>query len=164
MKVEPAGDLDIVIVREFSAPRRLVFDAHTRPELVRRWYGPHGWRLERCEIELWVGGSWHYLLRGPAGAAMTLRGTYRDLVTPERIVTTESNVDCEARAAHEALVTIVLRERSGHTTLTNTARFPSRAVRDAVLESGMEHGVAQGFERLDAVLAEPGAAARADRA
>lgn len=152
MRVEPAGDLDILIVREFRAPRRLVFDAHTRPELLRQWFGPHGWRLDLCEIQLWVGGSWHYLLRGPGGSEMTLRGTYLDLVTPERIVTIESNVDCDARSEFEALVTIVLEEHSNHTTLTNTTRFPTREVRDAVLRSGMEHGVAQAFNRLDSVL------------
>ena len=156
MRIEPHGERDIVITREFAAPRRLVFDAHTRPELLARWYGPHGWHLERCEIDLRVGGAWHYLLRGPDGASMRMRGTYLDLVAPERIVTTESNVDCEVRAAHEAVGTTVLVEVDGRTTLTTTARFPSRAVRDAVLSSGMERGVAQGFERLDAVLATTG--------
>jgi uncharacterized protein YndB with AHSA1/START domain len=157
MRVEPAGALDILIVREFHAPRRLVFDAHTRPELLRRWYGPHGWRLDLCEIELWIGGSWHYLLRGPGASEMTLRGTYLDLLPPERIVTTESNVDCEARSDFEAIVTIVLEEHSDHTapprtTLTNTTRFPTRGARDAVLRSGMDHGITQGFDRLDALL------------
>lgn len=154
MKVAPIDDLDIVITREFAAPRRLVFDAHTRPELLRRWFGPHGWRLDVCEIDLRVGGVWYYLMRGPDGAEMTLRGTYLDIVAPERIVTSESNVDCQARAEHESVATTVLVERDGWTTLTNTVRFPSRKIRDAVLESGMEHGVAQGFERLDGILRE----------
>ncbi|WP_245811774.1 SRPBCC domain-containing protein [Actinophytocola xinjiangensis] len=157
MRIEPHGERDIVMTREFAAPRRLVFDAHTRPDLLARWYGPHGWRLEHCEVDLRVGGGWHYRLRGPEGVAMTLRGTYLDLAAPERIVTTESNVDCEARAAHEAVVTTVLVEHERRTLpttlLTTTARFPTRAVRDAVLSSGMERGVVQGFERLDAVLA-----------
>lgn len=160
MKVEPVGDLDIVVTRDFAAPRRLVFDAHTKPELLRRWLGPHDWTLDICEIDLRVGGSWYYLMRGPGGAEMTLRGTYLDIVVPERIVTSESNVDCEARAEHESVATAVLTEQDGRTTLTNTIRFPSRAVRDAVLESGMEHGVVQGFERLDAVLGETAIAAR----
>ncbi|OLF19500.1 TIGR03086 family metal-binding protein [Actinophytocola xanthii] len=156
MKVVPVGEADIVITREFAAARRAVFDAHTRPELLRRWFGPHGWRMTVCEVDLRVGGSWYYLMVGPAGAEMTLRGTYVEISAPERIVSTETNVDCEARAEHESVSTIVLVERDGCTTLTNTVRFPSRRVRDAVLESRMEHGVAEGFERLDAVLVGEG--------
>jgi uncharacterized protein YndB with AHSA1/START domain len=154
MKVEPVGDLDIVITREFAAPRRLVFDAHTRPELLRRWFGPYGWRLEVCEIDLRVGGSWYYLMRGPAGKEMTLRGTYLEIDAPARIVTTESNVDCYARAEHQSIASTVLVEEAGRTVLTNTIRFPSREVRDAVAGTSMERGVGQGFERLDEVLAE----------
>ena len=153
MIITTPNDRDIVITKEFAAPRRLVFDAHTRPELLRRWFGPQGWQLEVCEIDLRPGGAWHYLMRGRDGAEMTLRGTYVEIVAPERIVTTESNADCYARAAHESLNTLVLVERDGHTTLTNTVRFPSTRVRDAVLASGMEHGVAQGHERLAALLA-----------
>lgn len=160
MKVEPVGELDIVVTREFAAPRRLVFDAHTKPELLRRWFGPHGWQLDVCELDLRIGGSWYYLMRKSDGVTMTLRGTYLDIVAPERIVATESNVDCDARADAESVATTVFTEYAGRTTLTNTIRFPSRQIRDAVLESGMEHGVAQGFERLDAVLGETGAAAR----
>jgi uncharacterized protein YndB with AHSA1/START domain len=156
VKVEPVGDLDIVVTREFAAPRRLVFDAHTRPELLKRWFGPHGWRLAVCEIDLRVGGSWYYLMRRSDGVEMTLRGTYRELVAPERIVATGSNVDCQARAEHESVATTVFVERAGRTTLTNTVRFPSREIRDAVLSSGMEHGVVQGFERLDAMLGRGG--------
>ncbi len=160
MIVTTPNDREIVITREFAAPRRVVFDAHTRPELLRRWFGPHGWRLAVCEIDLRPGGVWHYLLRGPDGAEMTLRGTYVEIVAPERIVTTESNVDCEARAGDESLATTVLVDHGGRTTLTNTIRFPTTRVRDAVLASGMEHGVAEGFERLTALLAEKATPAR----
>jgi uncharacterized protein (TIGR03086 family) len=168
VKVVPVGEVDIVITREFAATRRAVFDAHTRPELLRRWFGPHGWRLAVCEVDLRVGGSWYYRMSGPDGAEMTLRGTYVEIGPPERLVTTETNVDCEARAEHESVSTIVLEERDGRTTLTNTVGFPSGQVRDAVLASGMEHGVAEGFERLEAVLATGGEIAvryrrRADR-
>jgi uncharacterized protein (TIGR03086 family) len=168
VKVVPVGEADIVITREFAATPRAVFDAHTRPELLRRWFGPYGWRMAVCEVDLRVGGGWYYLMVGPDDGQMTLRGTYVEISAPERIVSTETNVDCEARAEHEAVSTIVLVERDGHTTLTNTVRFPSRQVRDAVLESGMEHGVGEGFERLDAALAAGGELAdryrrRADR-
>lgn len=145
-------DREIVLTRRFAAPRQLVFDAHTKPELLRRWFGPHGWTLAECEIELRPGGAWHYLMHGPDGAEMTLRGVYLEVDPPERLVTTESNVDCEARAEHESLATTVLVEHAGATTLTTTVRFPTREIRDAVLESGMEHGVAEGFDRLDELL------------
>ncbi|MGH3759395.1 SRPBCC family protein [Actinophytocola sp.] len=167
MIVTTPTDREIVLAKEFAAPRRLVFEAHTRPELLKRWFGPHGWRLAVCEIDLRPGGAWYYLLHGPRGARMTLRGTYVEIAAPERIVTTESNVDCEARADHETLATVVLTEHAGRTTLTNTVRFPTREIRDAVLASGMEHGVAEGFERLAdllVVLSDPAGKARAVRA
>jgi len=146
-------DREISITKKFAAPRRLVFDAHTRPELLKRWFGPHDWRLEVCEIDLRPGGAWYYLMRGPGGTTMTLRGTYLEIAAPERIVSTESNVDCEARAAHEAVGTLVFVEHAGRTTLTNTIRFPSNEVRDAVLSTGMARGVGEGLDRLTALLA-----------
>ncbi|MGH3875738.1 MAG: SRPBCC family protein [Actinophytocola sp.] len=153
MIVSTPSDREIALTKEFAAPRRLVFDAHTRPELLKRWFGPHDWRLVVCEIDLRPGGTWYYLMRGPGGAEMTLRGTYLEIVHPERIVTTESNVDCDARAEHESLATVVLVEHGGRTTLTNTVRFPSKEIRDAVLESGMARGVGEGFDRLADLLA-----------
>lgn len=152
MRIEASGERDIVITREFAAPRRLVFDAHTTPELVRRWLGPHTWQVETAEIDLRVGGAWRYFMRGPGGAEMTLRGTYLEIEAPARLVTTESNQDCYARAEHESVNTMILVERDGRTHLTNTVRFPSRDVRDAVLGTEMERGVAQGFDRLDELL------------
>lgn len=160
MIITTPTDREILITKEFAAPRHLVFDAHTKPELVRRWFGPHGWQLDVCEIDLRPGGAWYYLMRGPGGAEMTLHGTYVEIVPPERIVITESNVDCDARAEHESLATTVLAERGGGTTLTNTIRFPTREIRDAVLASGMERGVAEGFERLARLLVRPTAPAR----
>jgi uncharacterized protein YndB with AHSA1/START domain len=154
MIVTTPTEREIVLTKEFAAPRRLVFDAHTKPDLLKRWFGPHGWRLAVCEIDLRPGGAWYYLIRSTAGAEMTLRGTYLEIAAPERLVTTESNVDCEARAEHEALATLLLVEHAGRTTLTNTVRFPTREIRDAVLASGTEHGVAQGYERLAGVLSD----------
>lgn len=158
MIITTPTDREILITKEFAAPRALVFDAHTRPELLKRWFGPYAWPLEVCEIDLRPGGTWYYLMRGPAGATMTLRGTYLEIVAPERIVATESNVDCEARAAHESIGTLAFAEHAGRTTLTNSIRFPSRQVRDSVLSSGMERGIAEGLERLSALLAEPATA------
>jgi uncharacterized protein YndB with AHSA1/START domain len=146
-------DREILVTKEFAAPRRLVFEAHTRPELLKRWFGPHAWRLEVCEIDLRPGGCWYYLMRGPGGTTMTLRGTYLEIVEPERIVATESNVDCEARAAHESVGTLVFTEHAGRTTLTNTIRWPSKEIRDSVLSSGMRRGLGEGLDRLTELLA-----------
>ena len=146
------SDREIVVTREFAAPRQRVFDAHTRPDLLRRWFGPHGWRLVVCEVDLRPGGTWRYVLRGPAGEEMALHGTYVEIAPPDRLVMTEHNPDCHARADHESVITI---ELTGNTHLTHTATFPTREIRDAVRESGMARGVGQGLDRLTAELERP---------
>ena len=148
-------DRDIVITREFAAPRARVFAAHTEPDLLKRWFGPHGWRLTVCEIDLRIGGAWRYVMHGPDDQEMVLRGAYLELDPPARLVTTENNGDCDARAEHESIVTLELTEHAGRTTLTNTVRFPTREIRDAVLASGMDRGVAQGYERLADTIGRP---------
>jgi uncharacterized protein YndB with AHSA1/START domain/catechol 2,3-dioxygenase-like lactoylglutathione lyase family enzyme len=140
---------DIVITREFAAPRQRVFDAHTKPELLTRWFGPHGWRLVTCEIDLRPGGTWHYVMHGPAGERMVLNGRYLAVDPPNRLVMTETNVDCHARADHESVITISL---TGNTFLTHTATFPTEEIRDAVRDSGMARGVNEGFDRLAETL------------
>lgn len=152
LKLTSPGDLEIVMTRVFDAPRHLVFAALTRPELVKRWmFGPPGWSLDVCEIDLRVGGSYRYVLRGPDGAEMGLRGVYREVVPPERLVSTEE-FD-QPWYPGEAIGTIVLVEQGGKTTLTQTIVYGSRAARDAVLKTPMEHGVAMGYDRLAEVLA-----------
>lgn len=140
---------DVVIVRDLTAPRQRVFDAHTQPHLLKRWFGPHGWRLTVCEIDLRPGGGWHYVMHGPAGAEMVLHGRYLEIDAPNRLVMTETNVDCHARADHESIITI---ELTGSTRLTHTATFPTPEIRDAVVDSGMARGVNSGFDRLAATL------------
>lgn len=147
-------DREITIVRELAAPPDVVFDAHTRPELLRRWFGPHGWLLVACEIDLRPGGRYRHTMRGPAGEQMTLHGTYLAVDRPSRLVSAEHNPDCSARADHESVVTLTFAERDGRTLLTNTARFPTREIRDAVLASGMARGVAEGHDRLTDLLTD----------
>ena len=118
----PMSDHDIVITRELAAPRQRAFDAHTRPELLKRWFGPHGWRLVVCEIDLIPGGTWHYVMRGPAGEEMVLHGHDLAVDPPNLLVMTETNADCHARADHESIITI---ELTGATLLTHTATFPT---------------------------------------
>jgi uncharacterized protein YndB with AHSA1/START domain len=157
LKVTTPSDREIQMTRVEDAPRRLVFDALTRPELFRRWcYGPPGWSVAVCEIDLRAGGSYRYVWRGPDGIEMGMGGVYREVVPPERIVCTEK-FD-EAWYSGEAVGTLVLVEEDGKTTLTNTIRYESREVRDAVLKSPMEDGVAMGYDRLAEVVASHEAA------
>jgi len=145
-------DREIVMTRVFDAPRRLVFDAMTKPELLKRWFfGPPGWSLEVCEVDLRVGGGYRHVWRGRGGTEMGMRGVYREVVPPERIVQTEA-FD-ESWYPGEAVGTLVLVERDGKTTLTMTVLYDSREIRDAVLKTPMERGVAMGYDRLAELLA-----------
>ncbi len=161
LKVTAHGDREIVMTRVFDAPRKLVFDAHTKPELVKRWLlGPPGWSMPVCEIDLRVGGKYRYVWRRDHdGAEMGMGGVYREIVAPERLVATEK-FD-EAWYPGEAVDTLVLIEQGGKTTLTQTMLCESREARDAVLKSGMERGVAASYDRLAELLASAGKADRA---
>jgi uncharacterized protein YndB with AHSA1/START domain len=157
LKVTTPSDLEIAMTRVFSAPRRLVFEALTKPELVKQWLlGPPGWTMPVCEIDLRVGGAFRYVWRHAEGREMGMGGVFREIVPQERIVHTE--LFDEAWYAGEALVTNVLVEQGGKTTLTLTSRFETRETRDAVLKSGMESGVAVSYDRLEQLLASQGSA------
>lgn len=151
LQVTTPSDREITLTRVFDAPRSLVFDALTKPELLKRWFGPRGWSLVVCEVDLRVGGRWRFRLRGPDGREMGMSGVYREIVPPERDVHTERFDDMPEGG--EALVTGVLVEEGGKTTLTSTVLSPSKEVRDAVLKSGMEHGAAETYDRLAEYLA-----------
>src|SRR6476659_6719898 len=151
-KIEPSGDREIIMTRLFDAPRELVFDALTKPELVKRWLlGPPGWTMPVCQIDLKVGGAYRYVWRNEDGCEMGMGGTYTEIVRPERIVQTE--LFDEAWYEGESLNTWVLTEKDGNTTLRVTMRYGSQKTRDGVLESGMESGVAASYDRLDEILA-----------
>lgn len=149
LQVTTPTEREIVLTRVFDAPRSLVFDALTRPELLKRWFGPRGWSLAVCEVEPKVGGAWRFVVRGPDGADMGMRGVYREIVPPERLVHTEAFDDYPG----ESVVTTVLVEDRGRTTLTATILYPSREIRDAVIKSGMEHGAAESHDKLAELLA-----------
>jgi uncharacterized protein YndB with AHSA1/START domain len=152
LQISTPSEREIAMTRVFDAPRHLVFDAWTKPELLKRWLGVvEGWTMAVCEVDLRVGGSYRYVWRGPDGAEMGMRGVYREVVRPERIVSTES-FD-EPWYEGEAIDTLVLVERDGKTTCTTTVRYSSQAVRDAVIKSGMATGVAEGYDKLAEVLA-----------
>jgi len=150
LKIVTQGDREVLMTRVFDAPRSLVFDALTKPELLKRWFGPHGWTLTECEVDLRVGGAWRFLSHGPEGRAMGMRGVYREIVPSERLQYTESFDDFAQFG--DAIVTATLEERDGKTTLTNLILSPSRDVRDAVIRSGMERGAAETYDRLADVL------------
>jgi uncharacterized protein YndB with AHSA1/START domain len=158
LNVTMPSDREIAMTRVFDAPRTLVFDAHTKPELVKRWLlGPPGWTMPVCEIDLRVGGKYRWVWRSDRdGSTMGIGGVYREIAAPERIVTTE-RFD-EAWYPGEGLNTLVLIEQGGRTTLTQTMRYESKEARDAVLKSGMEKGVEASYDRLAELLASMPAA------
>ena len=152
LTVTTPSEQEIAMTRVFDAPRSLVFDAWTKPELLKRWLGVFGgWELAVCEIDLKVGDTYRFVWRGPDGAEMGMRGVYREIVAPERIVATESFDD--PWYPGEALDTIVLVEQGGKTTVTTTVLYGSPEARDAVLKTPMARGVAAGYDKLAELLA-----------
>lgn len=151
LKITTSGDREIVMTREFDAPRKLIFDAFTKPELIRQWLlGPAGWSMPVCEVDLRVGGKYRYVWRHTNGNEMGMGGVYREIVPPERIVATEK-FD-ESWYPGEAVGTVEFVEKAGRTTLTQTILYESGEARDGVMKSPMESGVAAGYDRLEQLL------------
>lgn len=148
LKVTTPTDRQIVLTRVFDAPRRLVWDAFTRPELLKRWFGPRGFSLVVCEVDLRVGGGFRFVLRRPDGGDFGMRGVYREIAAPERSVHMESFDDYPG----ESQVTATFVEAGGNTTMTAVVEYPSQEVRDAVIQSGMEHGAAESYDKLAELL------------
>jgi uncharacterized protein YndB with AHSA1/START domain len=139
------SDREVEITRTFDAPRRLVFDAWTRPEHVRQWMlGPAGWTMPVCEIDLRPGGEWHFVWRKSDGSEMDMRGRYTEVVPPELVVHTERWGPEWAETTN----TLRLTEANGRTTVTETLLYPSREARDAALRTGMKDGVNESQDRL----------------
>lgn len=152
LKITPKGDRELVITRDFAAPRRLVFDAYTKPELIRRWLGAlEGWAFHVCDVDLRVGGTYRWVWkRVKDGYLMGMGGVYREIKAPARLVCTEKFDD--AWYPGEALCTLELAEKAGRTTLTQTMTYESPEALKAVLASPMESGLKTGMDRLDEVL------------
>jgi uncharacterized protein YndB with AHSA1/START domain len=152
LKVSTPSEREIAMTRTFDAPRRLVFDAWTKPELLRRWLGVFGgWSLAVCDVDLKVGGKYRFVWHGPDGVSMGMGGVYREVVPDERLVATEKFDDPWYEG--EAVAKTVFVEQGSKTTVTTTIRYASREVRDAVLKSPMESGVAKGYDALAELLA-----------
>ena len=148
-KSSTPSDREIRLTRLFDAPRALVFEAMTKPEHVRRWWGilddQHS--VTQCEIDLRPGGAWRFVGRGPRGE-YAFYGVYREIDPPSRVVFTEIYAPFPDA---ESVVTSVFTEEHGKTRLTVTAQYPSKDVRDIVISSGMEKGAAISYDRLEEV-------------
>jgi len=156
LKLTTPTDREVVMTRVFDAPRRLVFEAMAKPELLQRWLlGPPDWSMVECENDLKVGGSFRHLWRRADGTEMSMHGVYREVVPPQRIVRTEKFAfGCNAQPG-EQVATLVLTEQGATTTLTLTVLYPSKEARDATIASGMERGVAASYDRLAGMLESP---------
>ena len=142
---------EIRLTRLFDAPRDLVFEAMTRPEHVREWWGRlgDGYSVPVCEIDLRVGGAWRFVNRHPKGEA-AFRGEYLEITPPSRVVFTEIFEDFPDTVS---VVTSELTEEDGKTRLTATVRYPSVEVRDMVMATGMSTGAGISYDRLEDLLA-----------
>jgi uncharacterized protein YndB with AHSA1/START domain len=152
LEVKAQGDREILVTRAFDAARELVYEAYTRPELLKRWLGAFaGWSLDVCDMDLVVGGTYRWVWRGPDGAQMGVSGVYREVSPPARIVCTEK-FD-ESWYPGEGLVTVDFLERgAGTSTLQLTLRYESEAARDGVIKSPMATGLAASYDALERVV------------
>jgi len=143
------SDREIVITRVFEAPRRLVFEALTKPEHIMRWWGLRSLTMVVCEMDFRLGGAWRFVLRGPDGADYGFRGVYREIAPPERIVST---FEFEGMPGHVSVETMTLVEQDGKTKLTSTCLYESVEDRDGHFNSGMEAGTKESYDRLAELL------------
>jgi uncharacterized protein YndB with AHSA1/START domain len=151
LQISTPTERDIVFRREFDAPRRLVFEALTKCDLLKRWLGArNGWSLAVCEMDLTVGGKYRWVWHGSKGEVMGMGGVFREITAPERIVATERFDD--AWYEGEALDTTVLTEQGGRTTLTLTVTYASKEVRDMVMKSPAATGLGENYDVLETML------------
>src|SRR4249920_3161570 len=144
-------DRQILITREFDAPKHLVYKAWTTPELVKRWWHANRGEVTIAEIDLRVGGTWRYVMVTGSGLEVGFHGEYRELVPNERIVSTEVYEAIPDAEEHAALDTLTLAEVDGRTTLTVLVEHPTKEGRDAHINSGMEDGMQDAMDLLEQV-------------
>lgn len=150
--VATPGDRQISLVRTFDAPKKLVFEAWTKPELLKRWLGVReGWTLDVCTIDLKVGGASRYVWKHPKKGEMGMTQTTKEVVPNEKIVNTEAFDDPWYEGEASSVTTFV--ESQGKTTVTNVMTYATKEMRDQVANSGMEHGVDQSYDVLDEIFA-----------
>jgi uncharacterized protein YndB with AHSA1/START domain len=151
MKITVLSDTEVQITREFDAPRELVFKAMTDPELYPRWWGPRRYKTVVDLMDVRPGGKWRMRNIADDGGEHAFRGEFREVVPPERVVWT---FEYEPLAGHISVETMTLSERDGRTLLTVRDQFASKEDRDGMLQSGMESGARETYDRLAEVLAE----------
>jgi uncharacterized protein YndB with AHSA1/START domain len=149
-KVTLPADEQILITREFDAPRHLVYKAWTTPELVKRWWHANRGKVTLAEIDLRVGGTWRYVSVTEDGFEVAFHGEYREIVPDERIVSTEVYEGAPGGEG-ATLNTLTLTEADGRTTLTVLVQAPSKEIRDAIIDSGMEAGMQDAMDLLEQV-------------
>ena len=149
LKVTLPSDQEIVLTREFDFPRDLVFEAFTRPEHIAQWWGPRGTTVPSCQMDFRAGGKWRFVSRDADGNEFGFRGEIREVVPPERIVQT---FEFEGMPGHVSVETLHLEDLGGRTRMTVTSRFDSVMDRDGMLQSGMEKGAAESYDRLSEYL------------
>ncbi|MGO4712973.1 SRPBCC family protein [Bradyrhizobium sp. 2TAF24] len=151
--MELKSDREIIITRTFNAPPRIVFDAWTRPELVRRWWAPisRGVSVVLCEADVRVGGSYRYVLRTDAGDEFGFSGQYSEVTPHSRLAYTQ--VFEPMAAAGAVVVTVTFEDRDGRTALVSHEVYPSKEAREAAVGSGMEHGMREAIEQLEVLVA-----------
>jgi uncharacterized protein YndB with AHSA1/START domain len=150
LKTTLPSDLEIVLTREFDAPRELVFKAFTDPELIPKWWGLRNSTTIVDTMEVRPGGAWRYISRGQNGEEYAFRGEYLEVVPPERIVQT---FEFEPMPGHIVTDSATFEERDGKTILTSTSTFDTKEERDGMIETGMESGAAESYDRLEELLA-----------
>ena len=150
-QVTTPSDEEILIVREFDAPKHLVYKAYTTPELVSRWWPGERGEMESCEIDLRVGGRWRYVMVARGDFQVAFHGEYSEIVENERLVTTEVY---EGAPDSPALNIVTFEESGGRTTLMIVMKVESREVRDMIIDSGMEGGLQEGMDLLEQIARE----------
>ena len=153
LTVTTPSDREIVMTRAFDAPPDLVFAAWTDPEHVRHWWGWRTSTMIHCEADVRPGGSWRYVTREADGTEVPFTGVYREVTPPERVVYTEVYDVEPFNSGEPAVTTVTFTEEDGRTALTCTTLYPSREIRDAVIQSGMEGGAAESLDRMAEHLA-----------
>ena len=149
LEVTTPSDREIASTRIFDAPRELVFEAHSSCEHMSNWWGPRRYEVSSCEMDFRPGGNWRIVHKGSEGEIPAFRGEFREIVRPERIVWT---FEWEGMPGHVSVQTATFEEQDGKTVLTATVVFDSVEDRDGMLQSGMEEGAAETYDRLDEYL------------
>jgi uncharacterized protein YndB with AHSA1/START domain len=154
MKVTLPSDREIVLTRAFNAPRELVFEAWTKPEHVRNWWGPRNSKQVLFEADVRPGGAWRYVIVGGDGTEVPFTGVYQEVTPPERLVYTETYDVAPFNLGDPALNTATFTQEAARTLVTVTTVYPTKEVRDFVLTTGMEGGAAESYDRLEELLIE----------